>query len=53
MEAWDGPIPRLAGSVSLIGGLLSHTPKKQSKATYGWVMDTLREIDFEWHMDGD
>lgn len=43
----------LAASVSPIGDLLSHTAKNQSKATYEWVMDTLREIDFSWHMGGE
>ena len=40
-----------AGSVSPIGDLLSHTTKSKSRDSYEWVVNMLREIDFEWHQD--
>jgi len=40
-----------AASVSHIGEFLSHTAKSQSKATYEWVLDTLREKDYSCNMD--
>ena len=39
------------GSASPIGDLLFHTNKSKSRDSCEWVMDTLREIDFKWHMD--
>ena len=39
--------------VSPIGGLLSQTAKSKSDAAYEWVMNTLREIDFQWYMGED
>ncbi len=53
LRATDGPIPKLAGNVSPIGDLLSHTAKSKSRQAYERVVDILREIDFECHMDED
>jgi len=46
-------ISKLAGSVSSIGDVLSHTAKSNSRNSCERVMDTLREIDFLWHLEGD
>jgi len=51
-DIWRWP-KASAGSVSPIGDLLSHTAKSKSREAYIWVLDTLREIDFEWYMDED
>jgi hypothetical protein len=47
------PLKASAASVSHIGDLLKHTPSSQSRAAYEKVLETLREIDFDWHQQED